>query len=165
MVLRDFSREKCGARNCGKNWPIFGQFLAKFDQKIDQFSSKLAAILIRSVMLFLSLVLIAFTKLSLKSILKNQYKKLCKELEVQNIRIFHNEILCIECRFTLPWKLFKIWSNLAPKWPKIGTFVFSHFSQFLARNRSIFLASREKSKTREMCTSSRNSFRNNSVKI
>ena len=86
----------------GENLPIFGQFLAKFDQKIDQFSSKLAAILIRSVMLFLSLVLIAFTKLSLKSILKNQYKKLCKELEVQNIRIFHNEILCIECRFTLP---------------------------------------------------------------
>ena len=30
---------------------------------------------------------------------------------------------------------------------------FSHFSQFLARNGSFFLASREKSKTREMCTS------------
>ena len=48
-------------------------------------------------------------------------------------------------------------SNFTLKWLKIGSKwvknYFSHFSQFLARNGSFFLASREKSKTREMCTS------------
>ena len=49
-------------------------------------------------------------------------------------------------------------SNFALKWLKIGSKwvknYFSHFSQFLARKGAFFLASREKSKTREMCMSS-----------
>ena len=44
--------------------------------------------------------------------------------------------------------------QLGYKLVKKGTLYFSHFSQFLARNGSFFLASREKSKTREMCRSS-----------
>ena len=47
-------------------------------------------------------------------------------------------------------KFAQIWTSYQTK---IGTYNFSHFSQFLARNRSIFLASREKSKPREMCRS------------
>ena len=40
MVLRDISREKCGARNCEKNQPNFGQFGAQFDQKLTIFLSQ-----------------------------------------------------------------------------------------------------------------------------
>ena len=50
-------------------------------------------------------------------------------------------------------KLLKFWSNWGFMGAKLGTYLFSHFSQFLARNGSFFLASREKSKTREMCMS------------
>ena len=41
MVLRDISREKCGARNCEKKWPKFGQFMAKFDQNAEIFKDKM----------------------------------------------------------------------------------------------------------------------------
>ena len=50
-------------------------------------------------------------------------------------------------------KLLNFRPNQATNWPKFGTQYFSHFSQFLARNGPFFLASREKSKTREMCRS------------
>jgi len=40
MVLRDISREKCGARNCEKNQPNVGQLGAQVDQKLTIFQVK-----------------------------------------------------------------------------------------------------------------------------
>ena len=44
MVLRDISREKCGARNCEKNRPIFGHFGPQFGQNSSNFQCRVTQI-------------------------------------------------------------------------------------------------------------------------
>ena len=49
MILRDISREKCGARNCEKIWPIFGNFRAQFVRNLDNFLAKKTPIQIETI--------------------------------------------------------------------------------------------------------------------
>ena len=67
MVLRDISREKCGARNCEKNLPNFGHFLAHFDQNLNNFQCKVTLFLLKGVIPFVS---ISFSKFSVSSIIQ-----------------------------------------------------------------------------------------------